>query len=213
MAGTGRKPNIVQNFLGRIGDRVVPGNNWNPQTGTWTATPTQYIGGIGGIVGNAVAPGLGTLIRNGTHGATTGEGMFGFLQRGGNFQGNPVSARTFNPTFGVNGAGIGGTTLVNLDPATGLPYTPPSLNPTQRFDPNASTTQGTAAPASFLGQRGPNAGGMAGLTGISSQMGGARGARVNGGGITGDAARAMFAAMTQGPQSYNFTGNSGQRLS
>lgn len=213
MAGTGKKPNIVQNFLGRIGDRVIPGNNWNPQTGTWTATPTQYLGGIGGVVGNAVAPGLGTLIRNGTHGATTGEGMFGFLQRGGgNFQGNPVSARTFNPQFGINGTGPGGTTMVTVDPATGIPYTPPTLNPTQRFDPN--TMQGSTGPASFLGGRGPNmGGGMGSLTGVASQMGGARGARTNGGGITGDAARAMFAAMTQGPQSYNFTGNSGQRLS
>lgn len=210
MAGTGRKPNIVQNFLGRIGDRVVPGNNWNPQTGTWTATPTQYIGGIGGIVGNAVAPGLGTLIRNGTHGATTGEGMFGFLQRGGNFQGNPVSARTFNPTFGVNGAGIGGTTLVNLDPATGIPYIPPSLNPTQRFNPN--TTQGTTGPASFLGGRGPNmGGGMGSLTGVASQMGGARGA-YNGGGYTGDAARALHASLTSGPQQIQTSGTRGQYL-
>jgi hypothetical protein len=200
MAGTGKKPNVVQNFLGRFGDRLIPGNNWNPQTGTWTATPTQYIGGIGGIVGNAVAPGLGTLIRNGTHGATTGQGIFGFLQRGGNFQGNPVNQMTFNPQFGINGAGPGGTSLVSLDPATGIPFTLPGLNPTQRFNPGAGNADQRGN--SFLGGRGPNfVGGMGSLTGVASQMGGARGA-YGSGGITGDAARAMFAGLTRGGPQY-----------
>lgn len=197
MAGNGGKPNVFQNFLGRIGDRIVPGNNWNPQTGTWTATPVQYLGGVGGVVGNMVAPGLGNIIRSGTHGATTGEGMFGFLQRNGNFQGNPVNPMTFNPQFGTNGMGVNGTQLTPLTPADPINYTPPAMNPTQRFN---GGTNGNQGPNSFLGGRGPNVGGMAGLTGISSQMGGARGAHSRGG-VTGDAARAMFEAMTRGPMS------------
>lgn len=198
MAGQGKKPNFVQNFLGRIGDRVIPGNNWDPNTGTWTATPVQYLGGVGGVVGNMLAPGLGNIIRSGTHGATTGEGMFGFLQRGGNFQGNPVNPMTFNPQFGTNGAGTAGTQLVPLTPANPINYVPPTLNPTQRFNQGAGGNQGN----SFLGGRGPSIGGMAGLTGIGAQMGGARGA-YGGGGYTGDAARALFASMRGGPMNFS----------
>lgn len=205
MAGQGKPAGRVANFFGRIGDRIVPGNNWNPQTGTWTATPTQYLGGVGGIVGNAVVPGMGTLIRNGVHGATTGQGVFGFLQGGGTFQGNPVKPATFNhqftPNTNINNPGqygVGGTSLVSVDPATGLPFTLPGLNPPQRFDPGPSVNPTN----SFLGGRAPAVGGIAGLTGIASQMGGARGARTSGGGYTGDAARSLFAALTSGPMQF-----------
>lgn len=203
MAGNGNKPSLGRNILGRIGDRLAWGNNYNSQTGQFSATPGQWAGGILSTVGNVLYPGSGrvaTTIYNGTQ----GQGPLGRIFNGnsGNFQGNPVTARTFNPQFGINGAGPAGTTLQTVDPATGIPFTLPSMNPTQRFNPNNGN--GAQGGNSFLGgNRSPNmGGGIGGLTGVASQMGGARGA-FGGGGITGDAARALFASMVSGPMSFS----------
>ncbi len=198
MAGNGNKPSMGRNILGRIGDRLAWGNNYNSQTGQFSATPGQWAGGVLSTIGNVLYPGSGrvaTTIYNGTQ----GQGPLGFFNRNaGNFQGNPVNALTFNPQFGTNGMGVNGTQLTPLTPASPINYTPPALNPTQRFNPG---TQGGNQGNSFLGGRGPSIGGMAGLTGIGAQMGGARGA-FGGGGYTGDAARGLFASMIGGPQSF-----------
>lgn len=33
------RPGAVRNFLGRVGDKFVWGQNYNPQTGQWSSTP------------------------------------------------------------------------------------------------------------------------------------------------------------------------------
>ena len=113
--------------------------------------------------------------------------------------------------------GLLGTTTNSLTPAAPIPYTPPgqfTLNPVQPFDPGQIVPDGQPSPqggATYAGQNRPTntMGGMAGLTGIAAQMGGARGA-YNGGGYTGDAARGLFAGMTSGPQYFQTqTGNAG----
>ena len=92
------RPNGVANFFGRVADRLVPGNNWNPNAPAgqrWVATPGQYAGAAAGVVGNMFAPGSGTLIRSAVNGATTGNGIFGFLHH--NTQPTPAG-----PTMGGN---------------------------------------------------------------------------------------------------------------
>lgn len=51
----------------RLADRVIPGNNYNRNTGQWSATPGQYATGIGGILLNLAVPGAGTLLRTGAN--------------------------------------------------------------------------------------------------------------------------------------------------
>lgn len=71
MAGTTGKPGFFRGVMGRIGDAIALGNNYNRQTGAWTATPGQWIGGIGSRALNVVAPGLGTVAN------TIGNGLYG----------------------------------------------------------------------------------------------------------------------------------------
>lgn len=207
----GQRAGRIQNFFGRGFDRLVPGNNWNPNAAPgarWNATPTQYIGAVGGVVGNAIAPGAGNLIRSGVHGATTGQGIFGWLQPQGSFTGNPVPAMTFNPNVI---SAPGGLTPATLTPATQIPFTntattsgPLPFNP-NAIDPNMAQSGPGTQQQSFLGPRLPT--GMGGLTGFSASNGGARGA-FSRGGFTGDAARALLQALQQGPQSI-YTGGGG----
>ena len=118
------------------------------------------------------------------------------------------------------GQGYLGTNTNPLTPATPIPYTPPGripLNPVQRFNPgqivplaaavkltkSVNAPQGTAptrvSPQSQQGRPSNAGGGMAGLTGIAAEMGGAQGAHSRGG-YTGDAARALLASMISSPQ-------------
>ena len=187
----------VSNFLFRGLDRLVPGNNYNRATGQWAATPTQYIGAVGSVVGNALLPGSGSIIRSAVHGATTGEGRLGFLQRQPQtFTGRPVQALGFTSPAAQLGAALNqrGPSETPLAPEQ-LPFTLPNRSGPLPFNP------GQNRPA-------PTPTGMAGLTGIASQMGGARGAHSQGG-ITGDAARAMMEAMQRAPM-YVDTGNQRQ---
>lgn len=57
------KPSGIRNFFGGLADRFFPGQNYNRGTGQFNVTPLQVLGAVGGVVGNAVAPGVGTLIR------------------------------------------------------------------------------------------------------------------------------------------------------
>ena len=51
------EPGRFKNFLGRVGDKFVPGDNYNSQTGQWSATPLQYLGA-------AVGPAVGMMTLN-----------------------------------------------------------------------------------------------------------------------------------------------------
>lgn len=57
------KPSWLRGALGRIGDKIVLGDNYNRDTGQWKATPGQYIGGIGATLGGMAVPGLGIALR------------------------------------------------------------------------------------------------------------------------------------------------------
>lgn len=63
-----QKPSGIRNFFGGLADRFFPGQNYNRGTGQFNVTPLQVLGTVGGIVGNAIAPGTGTLIRQGVNG-------------------------------------------------------------------------------------------------------------------------------------------------
>lgn len=79
------RPSGFRNFLGRVGDRFVWGNNYNPSTGQWSATPGQVIGGIGSRALNFVLPGAGTVantIGNAYHGSGPLGGLFNRTQPG-----------------------------------------------------------------------------------------------------------------------------------
>jgi hypothetical protein len=186
-------------------DRLVPGNNYNRTTGQWQATPLQYAGGAAGLLGNMVLPGLGTATRAGVHGYTTGQGVMGFLQPRGSFAGRPVNPMSFTPNFTPNGTGVGGTTTQPLTPAAQIPFNLPNAEALARALITSNGGQGGRGNNQNAGR--PTLGGMAGLTGAASQMGGARGAHSQGG-VTGDAARALFAALTSGPQTI-YTGGNG----
>lgn len=54
------RPSFLRGLAGRIGDRLVWGNNYNRQTGQFTATPSQIIGGLGSRALNFILPGAGT---------------------------------------------------------------------------------------------------------------------------------------------------------
>jgi hypothetical protein len=182
----------VGSFLFRGLDRLVPGNNYNRSTGQWSATPVQYIGAVGGLVGNAILPGAGGVIRSAVHGATTGEGRLGFLKRQPQtFTGRPVQALGFTSPAAQLGAALNqrGPNVTPLTPEQ-LPFTLPTASGPLGFNHGNVVAQPN--------RQAPSPTSMAGLTGISSQMGGARGAH-NQGGVTGEAARAMMEAMQRGP--------------
>lgn len=130
---------------------------------------------------------------------------------------NPLLGLGARLYFNYQNRGVGplGTSLTNLTPASPMPYTAPGafpMNPVQPFSPGQivpdapqGQPQGGYAPPQQ--NRPAIQGGMAGLSGIASQMGGARGMHSQGG-ITGDAARDMMRNMQQGPM-YMYTGGNG----
>lgn len=198
-------PNGFVNFLGRIGDRIVPGNNWNPNAAPgqrWSATPTQY--GVAGarILGNMISPGLGSAISSGYNGATTGHGPLGFLQGlfhhgtpGGDIARTPIPGST--GTLAPPGVGVTGP---NLSPVTATGPGAPTTAPAPQTGPTPQITG-----PSFFGPQTPQpwyVNHMAGLTGPMSGNGGARGAiGWNGPGITDPAAiRAFMEASRFTPQ-------------
>ena len=74
----------LRNVAGRIGDRLVWGQNFDPQTGRFTATPAQVIGGIGSRALNFVLPGAGTaanIAGNAYYGSGPLGGLFNRPQR------------------------------------------------------------------------------------------------------------------------------------
>lgn len=197
------RPGRVANFFGRAVDRIVPGNNWNPNAAAGsrlTITPGQAIGTVGSVVGNALIPGSGPVIRSMTHGATTGEGLFGFLAPNAQFVGSPITAMPFVPSFSGGYAPIG---PAGLTPVTPDPVAPNQFRVTARrggplrFE-SGQTAPTPTAPLSPMGGGIPN-------------MGGARGMRSWGGaGITGDAARAFMEGIHHAPSTI-YTGYGGQR--
>lgn len=154
------RPSGIRNFFGRIGDRLVPGNNYNPQTGQWTATPGQYAGAVGGVVGNLVMPGSGTLIRSAVNGATTGNGLFGFLHhQQGPVPAGPTSPAVipFSPTFTQSGP-------VGFDPNTTTPASTPSgTNQAPQLPFTLTATQSGPVRNNFFG---PTP--FSGLTGVAA---------------------------------------------
>jgi hypothetical protein len=125
---------------------------------------------------------------------------------------NPLLGLGARLYFNHQNRGLGplGTRLAELTPATQIPYTQPGqfqLNPTQRLNPSQIVPDDPQATTGYTGgpvqqnRQGPTMGGMAGLSGLASQMGGARGMHSQGG-YTGDAARGLFASMTRGGPQY-----------
>ena len=55
-------PGFWRNLLGGIGDRLLPGENYNRDTGDWNATGGQWATGIGSKVAGAINPLAGLLI-------------------------------------------------------------------------------------------------------------------------------------------------------
>lgn len=114
--------------------------------------------------------------------------------------------------------GVMGTRTTPMAPQANFGYQAPQpferFAP-ERFDPGQMTPDAPQAPQAPqpqnqntpMGgqprqtQQGYSSGGMAGLSGIAAQMGGARGAHSRGG-YTGDAARGLFASMTGGPMQF-----------
>lgn len=83
-----KRPSFLRGLAGRVGDRLVWGKNYNPQTGRFTATPTQVIGGIGSRALNFLIPGAGTAA-NIAGNAYYGSGPLGFLGNRGPGQVQP----------------------------------------------------------------------------------------------------------------------------
>jgi hypothetical protein len=190
-----------RNFLGRVADRVVPGNNWNPtapQGQRWSATPVQYLGAAGGVVGNMVAPGVGNLIRSGVHGATTGDGMFGWMQRnGGNMQLQPMGLDPVQSMpFNAGQYNSGGPMRSFMEGGQNMS---PQFDPSNPFGvPQQPQPQAPQTGNNFFGpftprnQMAPMAAPFQSM--LSNQGGGARGMH-SGGGYVGESARNMFAGM------------------
>lgn len=175
----------VRNFLRgaglRLADRFVSGQNYNPQTGAWTATPGQYVTGIGSRV-------------------------LGFINPAAGFAANRLSDMYWDRQNQPSGI-----LPQQLQAPTGLDLNLASMIQPGNFnlpDPNApAVAQGIAPPQAPPSQQGgpftPQQGGNLGfptmgpvfVSKLGNQAGGARG-RFSTGGLTGEAARAMFEGMS-----------------
>jgi hypothetical protein len=140
----------------RLADHFVSGDNYNHDTGAWTATPGQYVSGIGSGLLNLLAPGLGTL---------AGKGFDRYYSNHpGSYGGIDHSTFPVNPT--INGVGDFGT---GYNPSVSNPFA--SGNGYDGFAPSSGDI---FDPTGQFGHNDPfkNTGGPTGATQPGGLMGG-----------------------------------------
>lgn len=180
----------------RIADHFVSGDNYNPQTGQWNATPGQYVSGIGSGLLNLLAPGLGTL---------AGKGFDRYYNSHPNMGGPTQSQIPLNSSISVNDLGWGNLGLGGMpsyNPSFN-PLTTPTTgaNPYDQFNPSSGNIFDPTG--TFSGNPGYSGGassytGNGGMGWAQNAGGGAsQGGGIGSGwtGISGDAARGMFSGM------------------
>ncbi len=174
-------PSRGRNFWGRVVDGVLPGHQYDRNTGQYS----NIASGITGFVANQFAPGLGTL------GARLWE------KRQGNNQ-QPLPPQMLQIPRPSNGMTPPPNLQMNINPNAGQPnygaYTNPFVAPTA---PDTGNVGGfsNGVFAGGQGNFGQNYAPPSGLAGLGNTQGGARG-HYSQNGLTGDAARGLFSGLS-----------------